>query len=375
MKNKSSAERLFLLCRSHRLWGFMNMKEASLMLTLRRFCFCLIPTLILAAAGCQGVMNSDISGGKIRADQYLGKEPPLTILLEEFHGPAAKAGADHMCAQLLTQGLSEAFVIADADEAYLCYGAYRDRLDKNYHEDKVKISRIRDTAGKMTFGPGLGVLLPEAAPRSPYDLARARGAYTVMVATFDLYGHKHAATDYAAQLRKEGWPAYVFQGDVMSHVTIGVFNNEIFAADERGMPLSPEDKAALAKLNVHQQAAREVFAEWKQFSSSTKVAAVIISPDVKRILATFPYLNWDGHIFTAAEAAKMQGTATTRIVGPQGTAATELKQKGSFAHLVKSALVLIPPPEHGPALGGPPPPTGAPSPTPAPRGPIPSTNR
>ena len=339
-----------------------------------RYGWTLLAALALLVAGCQGVSRDKTSGYKIHTEQYLGKEPPLTILLAEYHGPTALADAQRLCAQLLTQGFSDAFVVGEVDEAYLCYGTYQDRLDKKYHEDKLKITTIREPSGKPAFGPGLGVLLPEAAPRSPYDLSRARGTYTVMVATFDLYGHKHAAADYAAQLRKEGWPAYAHQSDVMSHVTIGVFNNDIFAADEKGTPLSPEDRAALAKLNLHQQAAREVFQEWKEFNSTTKISAVIVSPEVKRILAAFPYLNWDGHLFTAAEADRMKGNASMRKEGPPGTQPAELKEPANFAHLVKSSLVLIPTAEHGPAQGGPvaPPP---PAPPPAPRGPIPSPNR
>lgn len=350
------------------------------MLTMRRFCFCLIPALVFALAGCQGFSGwgsgGGISGGNIHTDQFIGKEPPLTILVAEYHGPTAKADADRLCAELLSHGLSEAFVVGEADEAYLCYGTYRDRLDSKYRENKTKIARINDPSGKQAFGPGFGVLLPEAAPRSPYDLARARGSYTVMVATFDLYGHKHAAAEYAEKLRAEKWPAYVYQTDVMSHVTIGAFNDDIFAADEKGTPLSSEDKAALAKLNVHQRAAREVFEDWKAFNLSkggAKVAPVIVSPEVKRILAVFPYLNWDGHVFTAEEAAKMKGTTTRRIEGPRGTAPAESKQKANFARLVQSSLVLIPAPEFGSAQGGPAAPHPAPSP--APRGPIPSPAR
>jgi hypothetical protein len=346
------------------------------MLTMRRFRFSLIPVLLFALAGCQGLGN--IKGGNIHTDQFIGKEPPMTILLAEYHGLTAKADAERACSELLAHGLSDAFVIGETDEAYLCYGTYSDRLDKSYHENRLKVAQISDPAGKPAFGPGIGVLLPEAAPPSPYDLARARGTYTVMVATFDLYGHKHAAADYAAQLRKEGWPAYVFQTDVMSHVTIGVFNDDIFAADEKGAPLSSEDKAALAQLNVHQKAARAFFEEWKDFNMANnkgkKIAPVIISPEVKRILAVFPYLNWDGHLFTPEEAAKMKGTATRRFEGPNGTAPIETRQPANFARLVQSSLVIIPTAEHGPASAAP---TAPPKPQtpPAPRGPIPSPTR
>ncbi len=345
------------------------------MLSTRRFCFCFISALLFAAAGCHGL--GDTKGGNLHTDQFLGKEPPLTILMEEFHGPAAQADADRICAELISHGLSEAFVVAEADEAYLCCGTYRDIQDKHYLENKTKISQIRDPAGNPVFGRGWGVLLPEAAPRSPYDLARAHGSYTVMVATFDLYGHKHAAAEYAEKLRAEKWPAYAYQSDVMSHVTIGAFNDDIFAADEKGAPLSPEDKAALAKLNLHQKAAREVFEEWKAFNLSTqgpKGAAVIISPEVKRILAVFPYLNWDGHVFTAEEAAKMQGTSTRRVEDAKGAPTPDVvKKKTNFARLVKSSLVAIPPPEHGPPASAPP--RNSPSSSAPTRGPIPTPSR
>lgn len=346
------------------------------MTNMRRFCFSLIPALAFALAGCLDFPGQgNPAGGNLHTAPFIGKEPPLTILLAEYHGPAAQADAQRLCADLLSHGFSEAFVVADADEAYLCYGTYSDMLDKNYHENRVKVAQISNPDGKPAFGPGLGVLLPEAAPRSRFDLAHAHGSYTVMVATFDLYGHKHAAEEYAEQLRAKKWPAYVFQGDVMSHVTIGAFKDDIFAADEKGTPLSPDDKAALANLNLHQKAAREFFEEWKesnlQAKKGVKAAPVIVSPEVKNILTTFPYLNWDGHVFTAEEAAKMQGTSTRRLEDPQhSTVPDVMKKKTNFAHLIKSSLVVIPTPDHGPGGSATPPPPPA-----RPRSPIPSSNR
>jgi len=252
----------------------------------------------LVAAGCTGGMGSLNPATFSRFD---GQEPPLTLCLAEYSGPEARDLAAQACERLIAQGLKDTFVIADEDEAYLCYGLYRDREDPAYREGRRTIARA--------YGSLLGVPLPETAPPTRYDLLEAKGRYTVQVATFDLYGRKHMASDYVGELRRQGWPAFVYHGNTQSNVTIGAFD-------------------------------REIFDDWTRMNNLYKPAR-IVSAEVQRILKTFPYQNWDGHVFTAAEVANMKATHKEAKVFDPRTGRTEVIVT-DFGELFKSKVVAIP---------------------------------
>jgi hypothetical protein len=304
---------------------------------------CLAALLALVVAGgCDLVLSR--SGGIIRTDQFIGREPPPTIQLMDYHGPTARADSERVRDELLSKGLGDAFVVAGDNEAFLCYGIYSDVTDKKLQKDKATIMRLVDAQGRRIFGRGFTVLLPEILPQSQWDLSTAKGRYTVMVATFDLYGRTTMAVNYAAELRQKGWEAYVFHGDTMSHVTIGSFGKEIFRG---GL---------------------------EQLYSKGNEGERIVSPAVKHILNTFPYLNWDGHVPTAQEVKQMNITISGDAFSPQEKKKVPVTQKGRFDSLVMSKVVAIPDslrrlhPAAGPAS-----PTPSPPPAPPP-GPIPSPN-
>lgn len=229
-----------------------------------------ILAIVMAATVTTGC---DMFTRSITPKQYLGKEPPMTILLAEYHGPDARNTANRLAGELTEKGFKKTYVVADVDEAYLCHGVYDGFEDNDYLEDRTRLLAVLNTSGNPAFGRPWPSLMPEPAPMTLYDVTAAPGKYTVQVGSFDLYGRKADAVEYTRQLRRRGYPAYTHHGDVQSLVTIGAFGDEIFDNPYRKMDISNP--------------------------------ARIVSPDVKRILKEFPRLYWNGHIFTDEEAEQM----------------------------------------------------------------------
>lgn len=240
----------------------------------------------LALQGCGGIKQEYEN-----FERYIGKEPPRTFLLVEYTGLLSANDAERVRREMIEKGLPKAFVIADEDEAFLCYGLYGDnRKAKTYLKDKRLLSSVRDSQGRAIFGSHL-LLLPETTPRSRYDLvesaerANRAGAekkalskrYTVRVGSFDLYGRKHTATEYAEQLRQQRFEAYVFHGPTWSHVTVGLFDNTIFD-------------------------------DWRRMSNPANPPK-IVSGQVKGILRALPRQNLNGHLFTEEEGREVRERA------------------------------------------------------------------
>ena len=225
-------------------------------------------------------------------ERYIGEVPPRTFLLIEYTGALAGNDAERVRREMIEKGLPKAFVIADDDEAFLCYGLYGgDRKAKPYLKDKKLLASVRDSQGRPIFGSDLrvlSVLLPETTPSSRYDLVEAAGRanragaekkalpkrYTVRVGSFNRYYRKHAATEYTGQLRLKGFEAYVYHGPNWSHVTVGLFDNRIFD-------------------------------DWHRLSNPTNPPK-IVSQQVNGILRTLPRQNVNGHIFTAEEGREVR---------------------------------------------------------------------
>jgi SPOR domain len=230
-----------------------------------------ILALVLAAAVTTGC---DAFTRDINPRQYLGKEPEMTILLAEYHGPDSRNTANRVAAELKEKGFKKTYVVADVDEAFLCHGVYKKGFeDEDYKKDRTRLLAIRDAKGNPAFGRPWPSLMPESSPMTLYDATAAPGKYTVQVGAFDLYGRKADAVEYTRQLRRRGYPAYTHHGDIQSLVTLGAFGDDIFDNPYRKMDVSDP--------------------------------ARIVSPEVKKLLTEFPRLYWNGHIFTDEEAEQM----------------------------------------------------------------------
>lgn len=275
------------------------------------------------AAGCNGAFS-----GPVKPEEYIGKEPPLTLLLAEFRGPQARSLAERACDGLHQRKFPAAYVLADDDEAFLCHSRYSGLDDSRYGPDVKRIAEIRDREGKSLFGRTWLAPLPELTPPTPYPLTEARGKYTVQVGLFDLYGRKAAAVQVTEELRRKGYEAYTHHDETQSQVTIGAFGDIIF--DNPARRFTPNDPPK------------------------------IVSPDVRKILATFPLLNLNGHTLTRDEAAKIH--VTRRGFNPKTGRYEEAKV--DVARYARSQLVHIPRKVVSPTQPSPPPTS------PTPTGPI-----
>lgn len=245
------------------------------------------------------------------ASRYYNTIPPNTLLLGEYTGPNVPV-ARSIANELKQAGLKDAFVIEDDDEAFLCYGTYGDTdptSNKKYAEDKQRLAMVRGPDGRRAFNFLMAVPMPEPTPHSPYDITLAPAPYTVLVGTFDLYGRKQQAADYARKLRDDGWEAYVYQGEAMSHVAVGAFHIEIFE------PLPP--------------------------GSHAKQARKLRSPEVKKIIADFKYFNWNGHQFSDADTDELKLEVTGKAIrGPK--AGRKLTVTEDLSGLVRVGVFRIP---------------------------------
>jgi hypothetical protein len=167
----------------------------------------------LAAAGCQ-------------RDVVAQRE--VTVLMVEYKGEKAVEQANAMKQELTQKGLPDVFVVQGGGMASVCVGRFKAFTDPKAHETLVRVYHIQDANGQYPFTYTLLVPVPEPTPETSWALESANGYYTWHVATWEDTGRMAKAQAYAAQLRSEGFEAYVYQGPRYSMVTIGAFGAKIF---------------------------------------------------------------------------------------------------------------------------------------------------
>ena len=151
--------------------------------------------LVAASVGCQ--MPS------------LQQEPQyqLTVLLAEYRGQSPAAEAGRVGKELTAKGIPDVFVVEGTGIASLCAGHYNSLQDKRAAEMLKAVRRISDASGNYPFIGVALVPIPEPLPNSPWPLERAKGPFTLHVASWELPGRMAKAQAYAAELRAQGWQA------------------------------------------------------------------------------------------------------------------------------------------------------------------------
>ena len=153
----------------------------------------------------------------------------LTVLMEEFKGPDATASAQRLSREISSQGLPDVFVAdAGGGVADVCAGHFPAFKDPKAIEMLHRVHQIRDTAGQYPFAGVTLVPVPEAPPPSPWPLEKANGYFSLHIASWEAPGRMAKAQAYAAELRSQGYEAYVFHGPSLSMVTLGAWGLEIF---------------------------------------------------------------------------------------------------------------------------------------------------
>ena len=167
----------------------------------------------------------------------------LTIVLVEYRGPEAAASAERLKNELTTQGLPGVFAVEGAGTSSVCVGRYASWKDPEADAMLRRVRVIRDSAGQYPFAGVMLMPVPEPAPENPWPLEKAKGYFTLIVASWEAPGRMSSSVAYANELRSRGFEAYVYHGPSKSSVSVGAWGPEIFenpgAVDLPGAKLKP----------------------------------------------------------------------------------------------------------------------------------------
>lgn len=186
--------------------------------------------LLGLTAGCEH------GGGGLSWGFGRPKGEPWTILCVAISGPGRIAESESLAADVRKiQGVrsQDVKVQHGRNSSQVLYGTYHRRIDPGTGKLLIP-EQLRADLHTIQLGGFLGaeaIASPETDVGNPaWRLENARGAYTLLVATFentaDFYDRKTAAAEYTRELRRRGHEAYYHHGSVVSEVMVGTFGPE-----------------------------------------------------------------------------------------------------------------------------------------------------
>ena len=220
----------------------------------------------LAALGLAGAAMAAAAAAGCQAP---AQQRQLTVLLVEYRGPDAAAEAKGRAQELTDHGIPDVFVVQGGGLAGICAGHFDSWRSPRADEALRRIRRIQDEGGQYPFAGAMLVPIPEPMPENPWPLEKADGYFTLQVASWEAPGRMPRAQAYAAELRRQGYEAYVYHGPRLSMVSIGAFGPEIF------------DNPALVSLPPTRPG---------QKMPKPK----IVDPKVNELIAKFPHMRLEG---------------------------------------------------------------------------------
>jgi len=196
-----------------------------------RFDALMLASVLVSAAGLAGCDKAKLSSGGLSGQVAADKDAGYTILLYVV------SSADHQARSLSYKDQTERqtgwpgmFVVHKDTHSELYWGKYV--TGTKAAGDLLQAKRYRTPAGIAPYAQAIIVPLPGSQPGPPeWNLRNAKGAYTVVIATFydvpeaKYFGRKKNAIAYCKQLRESGEEAYYLHGPANSSVTIGTFND------------------------------------------------------------------------------------------------------------------------------------------------------
>jgi len=202
-----------------------------------------IVTLIVGlAGGCGDMRTPNIFAKPSQTDQ---QDAEYTILLYVLRSADHADRIQSFKSQTEQDtGWKGLFVITEAGHSELYRGKYADHKEasKNLAEAKNYRTPLRVTP----YAQAIILPLPGSQPGPvEWNLRHAKGAYTVVVATFHdvpeakYFGRKANAVAYCRQLREKGKEAYFHHGPANSLVTVGTFGEaavQMVQRDDRRTP-------------------------------------------------------------------------------------------------------------------------------------------
>jgi len=233
-------------------------------------------------AGCENSPLSNVSGPH-------GDDGGWTILLCTLNNPQTHVKDalyyKERCEK--NTGWKDLYVVHKADHSELYWGKYSS--PEAARKNLAKAREYVAPAGYKVFDSAM--LLPLAGKDygpQEWNLAGAKGAYTVVVAVFydmpkeNYVGRKRFAVDYCRQLRQEqNLEAYYYHDPSRSAVSIGVFDGKAVEITHEGTQDKP----------------------------------VVVNPEMKRIMERFPLLAVNGR----EEILHMPDSATRKLVPVKST--------------------------------------------------------
>ncbi len=173
------------------------------------------------------------------------------IVVKRFRGPnRRKLGQLVYNTLVAVRGIDRRKVkqIYENNTCTVVYGRYNSINDKKAQKDLAFIKSLVSPERGYLFLDAHLEPIPEPDPpiNKAYLLENANGYWTLQIARFYGKGRKRSAVDMTNELRKQGIPAYVHHGPVISIVTIGTFPEDAVKAGRKGrligqpIPVSPE---------------------------------------------------------------------------------------------------------------------------------------
>ncbi len=235
----------------------------------------------LAAGGCNGSPSTGprlwglgraaSAGG--RSGQVEAEEAEFTILLCVLNDPLrhAEHAATYKKNLQEREGWKGLFVVNQAGHSALYWGQYAtaDAAQDNLAKAKAYIPP-NPQAGAI-FAQALVVPLPGGDLGPPeWDLRKAEGAYTLLVAVFKNLPEKkymrrrERAVEFCTKLRQAGYEAYWHHGRGVSNVTVGTFGPD---------SVRPKQTPTGAQLDI-------------------------LDPEIQTLQARFPHLLLNGNSVT-----------------------------------------------------------------------------
>ena len=176
-----------------------------------------------------------------------------TLFVRRFAGPTHVRTSQQARDRLTgVNGLTDWHVLHGEDESLLYHGHYRaiaaeedEAAAAAAQRDRQAIARLVDGQGDPLFRQLLFVPLDAPDPAAPpqYDLARADGRWSLVIAGYtDHPDRKQAAVDAVVAARQQGVEAYYWHGPRTSHVAIGSWPEQaVFIRDPVATPAGREE--------------------------------------------------------------------------------------------------------------------------------------
>ncbi len=159
----------------------------------------------------------------------------VTIACEILSGPGHVEQAKALKDQLLKgTSMKDWYVSHEEQQSTIYYGYYHSLDDPRLKEDRAKVIALQDKIGNRPFRDAVPVSFNAPDPLAPpeYNLANAKGFWSLQIAAYQGPDRKAAAVDSVKRARASGVEAYYHHGADVSIVCIGAWPEDAIRKQE-----------------------------------------------------------------------------------------------------------------------------------------------